>query len=371
MGNVLGIVTAASNRYKIEGLQDYRPVGAFSFIGRYRLIDFPISNLSNSGVDHFQIYISGNPRSLVGHLGSGRIYNINSKRGKFMVLFRDEGAINPIYNTNIEFFMEHLTQTERARQEYVIITPCNMVFVENYRELLDRHIESGADITLLYHRVDNATGDYLGCNVLDLNRQKGVNSISPNTGSAKDRNIFMDTYIMRKDLFVDLVKKAAKISSIYHLSQIVSDYCSELDVRGVQHKGYFAAVTDFKSYFDSNLALTDMEATSSLFKNDWPIYTKTTDACPTHYYSGASVRNSLVANGCRVEGSVENSVIGRNVTIAKDAVIKNCVILSNVSISEGVHLENQVVDKWAQIKRVKELIADPATPGYIKRDDIL
>ena len=371
MAKALGIITAASNRYKIQGLQDYRPVGAFSFIGRYRIIDFPISNLSNSGIDHFQIYISGNPRSLVGHLGTGRNYNVNSKRGKFQYMFRDESSINPIYNTDIEFFMEHIGKIERARQEYAVITPSNMVFVQDYNDLLEKHIASEADVSLLYHRVECAKNEYLGCNILDLNRQKGALSIATNEGNTKERNIFMDTYVMKKDLFVDLVKKAAKTSSIYHLSQIISDMCSELDIRGVQHKGYFAAITDFKSYFDSNLALINIDQASDLFKPSWPIYTKTTDSCPTLYYKGAVVRNSLISNGCQIEGTVENSVIGRGINIGKGAVIKNCVILSYADIGSGVHLENQVVDKWAQIKRVKELVADPEKPGYIRRDDIL
>ena len=371
MAKAFGIITSASNRFRVEGLQDYRPAGSFSFAGRFRLIDFPVSNMSNSGIDRILVYISGNPRSLAEHLGTGNNYNINSKRGKLQLLFHDEGNINPIYNTDIACFLESLPIIERISQEYVVIAPSNMVYVMNYNELLSRHVGSGADITMVYHRVEPDKDRYLGCNIVNLNRQKGVLSITPNDGNAKERNISMDTYVMKKDLFLDLVKKAQAVSSVYHFSQIVSDYCSELDVRGLNHKGYFAAITNFKNYFDACLELTDIEYAQSLLQKDWPIYTSTSDSCPTQYFKGSQVRNSLIANGCSIEGTVENSVFGRGIKIGKDAVVKNCVVLSYADIGPGVHLENQVVDKWVKIRRTKEIIAAPDNPGYIKRDDII
>ena len=372
MAKAFGIVKAATNRYRVAGIQDYRPAASFPFAGRFRLIDFPVSNMSNSGIDRILVYISGNPRSLVEHLGNGSNYNINSKRGQLQVLFHDEANANPIYNTDVAKFLETMSIIEKIRQEYVVIVPSNMVFVENFDALLDAHIESGADISLLYHRVESAKENYLGCNVISLNRQKGVQSITPNDGNGKERNIFMDTYVMKKELFMELTKKAAEVSAIYHFSQIVSDECANLDVRGIQHKGYFAAITSFKSYFDACLELINLdEAAKNLFQENWPIYTSTSDSCPTQYFKGSSVKNSLIANGCSIEGHVENSVFGRGVNIGKDSVVKNCVIFSYADIGPGVHLENQVVDKWVKIRRAKDIVATPDNPGYIRRDDIL
>ncbi|MBQ6376382.1 MAG: glucose-1-phosphate adenylyltransferase subunit GlgD [Lachnospiraceae bacterium] len=371
MPKALGIITAASNRYKVEGLQEHRPIGGFSFAGRYRVIDFPVSNMSNSDIDHILVYINGNPRSLVEHLGSGRIYNINSKRGKLQLLFHDEANTNEMYNTDIASFLDNIATIERSRNEYVVIAPSNMVFRQNFDKLLRQHIDSGADITLLYHRVDNARTCYLGCNILSLNRQKGVQSIDTNMGNVDGRNIFMDTYIMKKSLLLELIFKARNISSMYHLSRIVSLACDELDIRGVQHKGYFAAITDLKSYYDANLSLINRENAESLFDPKWPFYTRTTDSCPTQYFEGASVHNSLIANACSIEGTVENSVIGRGVTIKPGCSVKDSVILAYSTLGEDVHLENQVVDKWATITHAKELRAASEKPGYIRRDDIL
>ena len=366
-----GIVTSAANYVKVEGLHAYRPIGAFSFLGRYRIVDFPISNLSNSGIDRIQVYVGSNPRSMVEHLEE-RYYNINSKRGSLQVLFNPE-SINDssIYNTDINGYLESIDIIERMTEPYVVITPSYMVYRQDFNKLVDDHIASGADITLLYHRVDNAKELYGNCDVLNLNRQKGVLSIERNPGNVDARNIFMDTYVMKKDLFVELIKAAKAESSMYRLANIVSIKAEELDVRGVQHKGYFAAITDLKSYFDANLELLDRSKAEDLISEDWPIYTQTTDSCPTQYFNGAKVKNSMISNGCTIEGVVENSIIGRGVHIGKDAVVKNCVVLAYSDICGKVTIENYVVDKWAKLTHSKDIIAPADKPGYIRKSDII
>ncbi len=371
MAKAYGIVTSAGSRINVEGMMEYRPIGSFSFLGRYRIIDFPISNLSNSGIDRIQVYVSQNPRSLAEHLGSGSTYNINSKRGKLQLLFNQDSRVNDIYNTDIAAYMDNLSIIERMHQPYVIITPAHMIFKQDFNKLLETHIQSGADITLLYHKVNNAKTACRGCSVLNLNRQKGLKSIEQNIGNVDDRNIFMDTYVMTQERFIELIKKAAAVSAVYKMTDIINAERENLDIRGVQHKGYFAAIVDFKSYVDANLELLDMDKAKQLFGEGGEIYTVTTDSCPVHYFEGAKVVNSMIANGSRIEGTVENSIIGRGVEIGKGAVVKNCIILGHSIIGEGVHLENQVVDKWAEVRHVKEIIASPDDPGYIRRDDII
>ena len=374
MAKAFGIVTCSSKQTTIENLENYRSVGAISFLGRYRIIDFALSNLSNSDISRIQIYVSGKkPRSLVEHVGSGRHYNVNSKRGRIQMLFPQVSARDSIYNTDINGFMENIDFISRMHEEYVIISPSYMIFKEDYRELLQKHIDSEADITVLYHRVDNAKENYLHCNIVNLNRQRGVLSIEKNQGNAKDRNIFMETYIMKKTLFVDLIHKAKKLSSVCTLLQIVDEECrsGNLDVRGVAHKGYFAPIVDFQGYYRSQMAALDIDTLETLFGDDWPIYTRTSDTSPTQYFNGSNVKNSFIANGCLVEGTVENSVIGRGCRISKGAVVKNSVVLAYTLIGEDVHVENQVVDKWVQITKTKEIISDPDTPGYVCRDDHL
>lgn len=371
MYKAFGIVNSSSKNIRVEGLEDYRPIGAFSFLGRYRVIDFPISNLSNSDIDRIQIYVQEKPRTLVSHIGTGRHYNINSKSGRLQILFSDTAKRNDIYNTDIAAYYENLECIEAMHHEYVVITPDYMVYSADFSTLIEQHIDSGADITLLYHSVDNAKEAYLNCNILNLNKQRGVLSIEPNHGNAKNRNIFMDTYIMKKDLLVDLIKKARATSSAFTLTDIINELHNDLDVRGISHRGFFASITDFQSYYDANMDLINIKTAQTLFDSEWPIYTRTNDSCPTHYYGTAEIRNSVVSNGCQVEGTIENSILGRGCIIHKGAVIKNSVVLAGAEIGEGVHVENQVVDKLAKILHVKEVVSDPTLPGYIKRGDII
>lgn len=371
MAKAFGIVNFTGRHFWVEGMQDYRPVGAFSFLGRYRVIDFPISNMSNSGIDQIQVYIRRKPRSLTEHIGTGRHYNINSKRGRVHLLFSENGVDHDIYNNDIAAFLENMECIENVNCPYVVIAPSYMIYTQDFSTLLQTHIDSEADITLLYHSTDDAKEHFLNCNTLNLNKQKGVLSLEMNRGTAKNRNIFMDTYVMKKELFIELVNKAHKTSAMYNLSDIVNMACGEVDVRAVSHRGFFATVTDFKSYYDANLSLIDFKAAQSLFDAEWPIYTRTNDSCPTQYFEGASVKNSVVSNGCLIEGTVENSVIGRGCVIKKGAVIKNSVILHDVVVEEDVHLENLVADKHARITHVKEVIAEPGQPEYIRRNGVL
>lgn len=373
MYKAFGIINASRKNAFVEGLQDFRPIGALSFLGRYRVIDFPISNMSNSNIDRIQIYINSTPRSLVEHLGTGRHYNINSKSGKLQMLFANTVNKNDIYNTDISYYYENMESINTMKNPYVVIAPCYMVYSADFSELLKNHIESNTDITLLYHSVDNAKDEYLKCDTLNLNPQKGVKSIEPNRGTAKNKHIFMDTYIMKKELFIELIEKARKTSSMYSLADIVNDMCmeGELNVRGVAHKGYFAAITDFTSYVNANKALIDYKAAQELFHEDWPIYTRTNDSSPTQYFDTAVVKNSVVSNGCKIKGTVENSIVGRGVTIEEGAVVKDSIVFAEAVIGKDVHIENVVVDKWASVTKVKEILATSEEPGYVRRHDTI
>ncbi len=369
MARALGIISFSENHIWVDGLEDYRSIAAFSFLGRYRVIDFPISNMSNSGIDRIQVYIRRRPQSLVSHIGTGRHFNINSKSGYVKMMFTDSQEENDYYNTDVKAYLANLDHIENPSNNYVVIAPGYMVYTQDFDALLQTHIESEADITVLYHAVDDAKENYQSCYCVNLNKQKGVESFERNNGKVKNRNIFMDTYVMKKELFVELLKEAKKTSSMYTLRMIINDKCHDLDIRGVAHRGFFAPITDFKSYYDGNMELLDLKTAQNLFGASWPIYTRTSDACPTQYLDTAVVKKSFMANGCMVGGTVENSIVGRDCVIKPGAVVKNCVLMTGVEIGEGVHIEGQVVDKFAKVTKIKELIADPQTPGYVKRED--
>ena len=368
MCNAFGIVNFAGNHIKVNGLHEYRPLGAFSFLGRYRVVDFPISNFSNSGVQNVQVYVRMKPRSLVEHVGTGRHYNINSKTGRLHLLFAEDG-MESLYSNDISAFIDNMEVITAMTQDYVIVAPSYMIYKQDYDALLKQHKDSGADISLLYHQTDEAKEKFLTCQTLEMNKQKGVTAIIPNRGSAKNKAIFMDTYVMKKDLFIDLVEKTHATSALYDLRDCINMACADYDVRGIAHKGYFASITDFKSYYDANMSLIDIANARTLFTEEWPIYTRTNDSAPAQHFEGASVKSSVVSNGCLIEGTVEGSILGRACVVEKGAVVKNCVILPDVKIGKDVVIENVVVDKHVSITHAKDIKGTPDNPGYIKRGD--
>ena len=158
---------------------------------------------------------------------------------------------------------------------------------------------------------------------------------------------------------------------MYTFADILDEESENLDIRAVSHRGFFAIINDFNAYYQANMSLVDLNNAGSLFDKDWPIYTHTNDSCPTQYFEGSKVTSSVVSNGCLIEGTVENSVIGRGCVIKKGAVVKDSVILPGVVIGADARIEAQVVDKSARIVHAKELIADPEKPGYVRRNDTL
>lgn len=368
-----GIVTSTPRRVNVYGLQDYRPAGAFTFIGKFRVIDFPISNFSNSGIKNIQVYLNKHPKALTDHLGTGRQYNLNSKRDRLQLFYCNHHMENEVYNTDVSDYLDNLSHLEDLPQEYVIIAPCYMVYKQDFSALLDEHILSGADITMLYHKVNNAKDHYLNCRVMGVDQDQMVTSLEINRGNRQSQCVFMDTYILKKSLFIDLVQRTAKYSSTYSLSQMLGVLIKreELEIRGVQHKGFFASVDDLQSYYESNLGMLDPKNQRDLFQDGWWIYTRTTDTNPSRIYDTSLVKDSMIANGCQIEGTVEHSIIGRGVHIGKGAVVKNSIILDAAQIGDDVVVDSQIVDKFARITRTKELIASPEQPGYVHRADKL
>ena len=205
--------------------------------------------------------------------------------------------------------------------------------------------------------------------ILTLDDNKRVTEIHKNRGKGKKANVSLETYVMSTLTFKQLVDEATSTSSLYSLSDIISDVVRAMKVGAYQHKGYVACISTLKAYYDANMEIKNEKEMLKLINDDWPIYTMTNDSCPTLYKKGAKVTGSIVANGCQIEGTVINSVIGRNVVIKEGAVIKDSVILPDTLIDKNVTLENGVVDRLSIVTHIKDLKGTKEEPIYIKRGD--
>lgn len=368
MKNVLGIISYDDSSVYVSGLSQYRPIPSLSFLGRYRLIDFAMSNLTNSGIKDIQVFVKNKPRSVIEHLGSGRQYNINSKHGRLRILTGEEPVQSELYNHDVNGYLQNLIHLESHPVDMVVIAPSHMIYTVNFKEVMAAHVESKADVTVLYKTVDNANHRFLETDTLNLDAHHRVLDIEKNRGKYKNRHISLSAYVMTKELFIKLVHLADNLSSVYSLKDIIQEQVKELKMFGYPVKGYVACINSLNAYYESNLELLDAKVASTLFDRHWPIHTRTNDSCPARYTKDAVVRNAMVSNGCVIEGEVINSVIGRGVTVKKGAKIINSIVLAGSFISEDVHLEKVIVDKEAQVIKAKHLRGS-TEPMYVKRND--
>lgn len=367
--NALGIINFEDNTAIIDGLGEHRPVPAIAFLARYRIIDFVLSNMTNSGIDNVQVYCKEKPRNLIEHLGTGSHYNINSKRGNLRILYGEKTFPSPVYNHDIANFMLNMQYIESDKNPYVVVAPSYFVYSLDYNEVLKQHIDSGADITMLYTNTSEAKTSFLGCDVLTLDKEKRVTGIDKNRGNTKTKSVSLECYVMTKKLFIELVKKAAETSSLYWFKDILKDSVEELNIKGYAIKGFVACINSLEEYFKVSMSLRDRGVAQGLFKPGWPVYTQTNDSSPTLYREGSSVTGSVVGNGAIIEGTVIDSIIGRNVTVCKGAVVKNSIVLQESYIGENAKLDHVVVDKYAIVHHVKELKGTDEEPVYVNRRD--
>lgn len=369
MAKVLGLLNFEPSYVNVEGLEDYRPISATSVLGRYRVIDFMLSNFTNSGIDSIKVYLKNRPRSIVEHI-SRTSYNINSKSGKIHLLMGEGNySNNAFYNVDVQAFKTYMEFVDIESPSYVVVAPSHFIFKQDFSELLNYHINSRNDITVLYQNETDTDTHYLGADVLTIDENDRIIAFSKNRGKYRKGAMSLETYVMDTVTFKHLVEEASETSSLYSLSDIIADVVRAMRVGAYQHKGYCACISSLKDYHEANMELRQEKQLTKLISDDWPIYTMTNDSSPTLYKEGADVRASIVANGCQIEGTVINSVIGRNVVIKAGAVIKDSIVLPDTFIDKNVRLENAVVDRLAIVTHIKELVGTKDKPLYIKRGD--
>ncbi|MDO4377915.1 MAG: glucose-1-phosphate adenylyltransferase subunit GlgD [Erysipelotrichia bacterium] len=369
MANVLGIVNFENNSVVIEGLSKFRTIPAISFLGRYRVIDFVLSNFVNSHINQIKILIKDKPRSLIEHIGGGTQYNINSKTGSLQILYSDHQIVNRLYFTDIALIKQYRQYIENNSAEYVVIAPSYMICKIDYQNVIHQHKLNNAEVTCVYKSVDDADVNFIGCQEVYLSDNGKIDKVKVNHGGIKKKDISLESYVFSKDTLLKIIDNATEHSSIYSFKTYFENSAKNIKMYGYKYEGYLSCINSLRSYFETSMELIDQQKAKELFAQDWPIYTKTNDSVPAFYSKSAHVKNCLIANGCVVQGELENCILGRGVKIKKGARLKNSVILPNAIIGEDSVIEYTVVDKSAKTKYVKEIIGDADNILYIKRGD--
>ncbi|AZT91109.1 glucose-1-phosphate adenylyltransferase subunit GlgD [Caldicellulosiruptor changbaiensis] len=362
--NYLGIVSLTENDSKLKSLTATRPLGSIPIFGRYRAIDFVLSNLVNAGVTNVGILAPTKSRSLIDHVGTGKPWDLNRKvDGLYIFNYSyDPPSISDIklLKSNMEFLL-------RSKKEMVIFTSSHMICNIDFEEVAKYHEESNADITVVYKKVTNEDDLFLDAPTLILDQDSKVVGVGKNIGRRTLVNISLDMFLLSKEFLIECILGCLENGNCGSFRDFVYKNVQNMNVNAYEFKGYVGCINSISSYFKVSMDMLNVDIQSELFSKERPIYTKSNDSPPTRYFSTCEVENSFISNGCLIEGKVKNSIISRGVVIEKDAVVENSIIFPKCIIKSGAVLKNVILDKNVVIDSNATLIGHNKNPLVMEK----
>ena len=372
----LGIIFPNSYDSLVPDLVSERLMASIPFASRYRMCDFMISSMVHCGIDNISILVRKNYHSLLDHLGNGREWDLARKNGGLNI-------VPPFAQKQIKVFSGRIEALESIRgylikqtEKYVILSDANIAVNFDFNALLDAHIKSGADVTMVYRKqeipqslIRQSTAGMDLYYALGINGDR-VSKIYINPKESGEMNFSLNIYVIDRELLIRMVDEAYLHGDVYFVRDILEKKIDQLDVRGFCYDGYVAHIHDMNSYFEENMRLLKEENINALFSGN-QIYTKIRDDNPTRYINGAKAKNVMVADGCVIEGEVENSVLFRGVKIGKGAKVKNCVLMQDTVIEAGAEIEYVVSDKYVTVSEGKQLKGTDSFPVFIAKDQVV
>lgn len=330
MAELLAVIDATF-KDNLENLTLHRMPGALPFGGKFRLIDFTLSNMRNSNITNVAIFPYGNYRSLQDHVGSGKRWDLDRRKDGLFILPPKNLYILPGNMITFQRMYEHIEFFKRSRQEYALITPASIVWNIDFNKVLENHIESGKDITEVMHQ-----------------------------------NSRIKTYILSKKLLIEFINNYDNLEYRTMLDVVSRKPGIELNI--YKHQNYTRQISDTHTYLKSNLDLLKFDIGKTIFKPEAPIFSKEKTAPPAKYLSNARIENSMVSSGSIIDGTIIRSIIGRNVVVKKGAIIKNSYVMANSFIEEDAHLEYVILDKQTVVKK-DTLITGTLNNPYISQKE--
>lgn len=363
MKNCLGILNLSEVDAPFGILCQGRPASMLPFAGRYRVIDFMLSNMVNSGINTIGVFTGNKVRSVMDHLGSGQPWDLDRKiNGLFLFTpTYDYTTVNAKVG-DIDLFYQNKSFVKNAKQDNIFMSKTYMLANVDLNAAYQDFVDSGADISIIYKKVSDPKNRFIGCDKMNFTPSGEFESIGTNLGMDEDFNLSLEMYFIKKHVYFDMLFDAIEKGNANYLKQAVLHSLSKYKIRTYEFKGYVACINNVRNYFDANMAILNPEISNELFFKNGHIFTKVKDEPSTHYKKNARIKNSFIANGCQIDGYVENSIIFRGVKIAKGCIVRNSIIMQKTHIDENTHLNYVILDKRTTINHGVTLIGDPSLP---------
>lgn len=371
--NVFGIIYAGEQNLNLVELIAKRSVAALPVFGRYRVIDFVLSNMVNSGVRNIGVIAQRNYHSLMDHLGSGKEWNLSRRSDGLFILPPFDTPDNiGAYRGICDAVKGVMGYMRKATQQYVLLSGSYTMYNTTYNDMLDFHIKSGADVTCLYNvEQEHSDGIRFKETRMLLDETGRVRDIMFNSDSSSYPNIGMDIYLLKKDLLEYLVDDVTSRGKYNFVSDVLIANIERLKIFGYKHDGYVGRMHSIQSYYDLNIEMLDPQKQLEVFYKDNPIFTKIKDEVPAKYGTDANVKNSMIANGCIVEGTVENSVLFRGAYVGRNTTVKNSIVMQDTKIYHNCWIENAILDKQVSINSGKSMVGTSSYPIVIKKGAVV
>lgn len=367
--NTLGLILADRHDVSLGSLTDQRTLGAVHFGGRYRLIDFALSNMVNSGIYDVGLITQSNYRSLLEHISSGRPWDLARKNGGLTILppFVGEAKDTSTRGT-IDVLFSALGFLEKYDRKYVVLTTADIVGNIDYQELIKNHIETGADITVCCKdAADPQTLDKGAVTFVTDQRGRVTETIKGSYGSSTETQ-FLGVSVIERQLLIDLIKDMHSKSKLSFIRHILQEGAKELHIQSYHQSGYLIKVNSLDSYYEASMELLKYPVRQEIFRTAKPVLTKVRDEVPAKYGINARVVNSIVADGAIIEGTIQNCVIFRGVRVAKGAVVKDSILMQGSTIGEGASLSYIIADRDCVVSPGRMLCGYHSYPMVIAKE---
>ena len=365
----MGIIFPNSFDSLVSKMVELRLMGSLPFASRYRMIDFVLSSMSNSGVDNVAILPNKNYLSLMDHLGTGREWDLARKNGGVQIFppFAENGG--KLADGRIVSIANILRHLKAQKEKYVVMCDSNIAVNFDFNAMIEEHVKNGADVTIAYNvqalpesflNSEDVNKDYYYSFDIEEGRVTEIN-VNPTEGV---HNLSMNIFVIERELLIKLVKDAFDHGLTHFTRDILWAKRNELNLQAYKYDGYVARICSINSYFDENMKLLNDDNLDALF-GAAPVFTKIRDDNPTRYIAGAKAVNTMAADGCVIEGEVENSILFRGVKVGKGAKVKNCILMQDTVIEAGADIEYLITDKDVTISADKEFKGVATYPVYV------
>ncbi len=368
----VGLIFSNIHDNNIPELTKQRTLGSVPFGGRYRLIDFALSSMVNSGISKIGIVTHNNYQSLIDHLGNGKDWDLARRTGGIKILppyisSFENAASNKYYSSRLEALLGTVNFFNRCTEDYVVMSDCDVICNIDLNDVIEQHINTGADITFVTKETTPAQGELV--RVVECDKEGNITDIVDQKNVCKKTRVYINVMVVKRTYLLNVLDIAISHGYTSFMQDVVRKNIGKETYKIYDYKGAYAHIGSMEGYFACSMKLLDKDVRDQLFGIKYrPVLTKIRNSAPTRYCDGATVTNSVVAEGCVIEGTVENSIIFRGVHVGKGAVVKNCVLFQDTYVCQNAELNCVVADKNVMIKDKRKLSGHSTMPFYIGKN---